>query len=84
MNEAAERIRNKRLKQPLDELRRKRDKARRRAICAIWTQEEMDYADAWADAWVKELNMKLNAELMMDQDSGLPTGEKHDTSRRSL
>lgn len=42
----SEKIREHRLRQPLSKLARKADKARERAN--IYSQEELDYADAWA------------------------------------
>jgi chorismate-pyruvate lyase len=63
MNSTADRIREKRLQQPLGELLRKRDKARRRAI---WTQEDIDHAEVWA----KDFLRKLNAVARIGQDNG--------------
>ena len=46
MWEREKKIREYRLKQPLEELKRKRDKSVERAN--IWSQEELDYASAKA------------------------------------
>lgn len=46
-------IRERRLAQPLEELRRKQKKARRRGI---WTQEDIDYAEMEAEEMVKFFN----------------------------
>ncbi len=46
MKEREEKIRQCRLKQPIEELRRKADKSVERSN--VWTQEELDCADAEA------------------------------------
>jgi hypothetical protein len=52
----AMRIELYRLDQPIEELRRKAEKARRRDN--IWTQEELD----WADAEASELHRQIHWE----------------------
>ena len=51
--EREEKIREFRLKQPLDELERKADKARERS--KLWSQEELDAATAQARDFTKWL-----------------------------
>ncbi len=53
MIEREERIRQFRLRQPIEELRRKSDKSRDRAN--LYTQEELDYAGAKAKELFKSL-----------------------------
>lgn len=52
--EREEQIRQYRLKQPRAELERKSKKSKERA--SLWTQEEMDAADALAEGWTKFFN----------------------------
>jgi hypothetical protein len=62
MKSRLELIKDYRQKQPLEELARKREKARRRGF---WTQEDIDHMWAWAE----EMHGKIKQGRLLDDVS---------------